>query len=320
MDETVIEVTEADEGIRCDVLVAEKCGITRSAAQKLIASGAVTASYSGKKLDTANKTAFHAGSVLIVTIPEPDECEAKPENIPLDIVYEDSDVIVVNKPRGMVVHPAPGHLSGTLVSALLYHCGSSLSGINGVLRPGIVHRIDRDTTGLIAAAKNDAAHLSLAAQLADHSMHRIYYAVVTGNLKDDTGTVKTYIGRHPTDRKKMAVVPPSSPGARIAVTHYEVIERFAGFTFVKLHLETGRTHQIRVHMAHLGHPLAGDTTYGGGNTPFERHHPAVFSAQLLHAGELTFVHPSTNEPVTVKCGLPADFTEAVRLLREATKG
>ena len=315
MDEIIIDVTEADAGKRCDVLIAEKCGITRSAAQKLIASGAVTATNGGSILEVANKTAFKAGTAIIAAIPEPEECEAKPEDIPLDIVYEDDDVIVVNKPRGMVVHPAPGHAGGTLVSALLYHCGSSLSGINGVLRPGIVHRIDRDTTGLIAAAKNDLAHLSLASQLADHSMHRIYFAIVTGNLKDDAGTVETYIGRHPTDRKKMAVVSASSAGARIAVTHYEVIERLRGFCLVKLRLETGRTHQIRVHMAHLGHPLAGDLTYGGGNTPFERHHPAVFSSQLLHAGELTFVHPATGEPLTLKCDPPDDFNEALRLIR-----
>lgn len=317
MDKTEIKVEAADSGTRTDVFVADKCGITRSAAQKLISTGSVSAVLNGRVLNISKNTPLAEGTLLSVTIPEPDICEAKPENIPLDIVYEDDDIIIVNKPRGMVVHPAPGHTDGTLVSALLYHCGGSLSGINGVLRPGIVHRIDRDTTGLIAAAKNDTAHLSLASQLADHSMHRIYYAVVTGNPKADCGTVETYIGRHPKDRKKMAVVPPSSPGARNAITHYKVIKRFRGFSLLKLQLETGRTHQIRVHMAHIGHPLAGDTVYGGGSTPFEKRHPTAFPAQLLHAGELTLIHPRTNKPMTFKCDIPSDFAEALRLL-EAT--
>ncbi len=312
MNELIIEAESISVGVRTDVFLSEKCELTRSAVQNLIASGNVTATASGKAVKVTKSAPVGEGWVFIVSLPEAEECTAEAEDIPLDIVYEDSDVIVVNKPRGMVVHPAPGHEHGTLVSALLHHCGDSLSGINGVLRPGIVHRIDRDTTGLIAAAKNNDAHLSLASQLADHSMHRVYYAIVTGNIADDTGTVDAPIARHKTERKKMAVRR-DTPEAKRAVTHYEVIRRFSGFTYMKLILETGRTHQIRVHMAHIGHPLAGDETYGGGKTQFERRHPKVFSAQMLHAGELTFVHPRTGEPLTLKANVPADFAEAIRL-------
>ncbi|MDE6108530.1 MAG: RluA family pseudouridine synthase, partial [Oscillospiraceae bacterium] len=233
-----------------------------------------------------------------VLLPDPEPTEALPQNIPLDIVYEDADVIVVTKPVGMVVHPAPGHPDGTLVNALLYHCGDSLSGINGVLRPGIVHRIDRDTSGLIIAAKNDAAHLSLAAQLEEHSLYREYHAVVTGGLREDTGTVEAPIGRHPIDRKKMAV---DKQKGRPAVTHYEVLERYPGYTYVKCLLETGRTHQIRVHMASLGHPLLGDTVYGS-----KKPVPGLVG-QCLHAKKLTFTHPATGEMLTVECDLPYWF-------------
>lgn len=313
MNELIIKVEAEDAGLRTDVFLSERCDITRSAAQNLISSGSVTATVGEKPIKVTKSAPVSAGCVFTVIFPETEECDAAPENIPINIVYEDDDIIVVNKQRGMVVHPAPGHQNGTLVSALLYHCGSSLSGINGVLRPGIVHRIDRDTTGLIAAAKNDYAHLALAEQLADHSMHRIYYAIVTGNIKDDSGTVDAPIGRHPTDRKKMAVLR-GNPNAKNAVTHYTVLERFPGFTYLKLKLETGRTHQIRVHMSHIGHPLAGDTIYGGGKTQFEKKHPAVFSAQMLHAGELEFIHPSSKMPLTLRCDPPDDFKEALRLL------
>ena len=222
-----------------------------------------------------------------------------PQDIPLDVVYEDADVIVVNKPVGMVVHPAPGHPDGTLVNALLYHCKNSLSGINGELRPGIVHRIDRDTSGLIIAAKNDAAHLALAAQLQDHSLYRYYEAVCVGGLKEDSGTVDAPIGRHPVDRKKMAV---DRKNGREAVTHWEVLGRYAGHTHIGCRLETGRTHQIRVHMASIGHPLLGDTVYGA-----KKPVPGL-AGQCLHARKLSFVHPRTGERMTVECPLPGWFT------------
>jgi len=252
------------------------------------------------------------GEALLAAIPEPEPAEAEPEDIPLDIVYEDRDIIVINKPQGMVVHPAPGHTSGTLVSALLYHCKGELSGIGGVMRPGIVHRIDMDTSGLIAVAKNDAAHTGLAAQLEDHSMHREYRAIVVGGFRDDLGTVDLPIARHPTDRKKMAVV---KTGGRNAVTHYSVDERFTGFSTLKLRLETGRTHQIRVHMSHMGHPVLGDPVYGGDKTQFQKKHPALFAGQCLHAERLTLIHPITGETMTFEAALPERFGEIMRLLR-----
>lgn len=231
--------------------------------------------------------------------------EAQPEDIPLDIVYEDSEVIVLNKPVGMVVHPAPGHSSGTVVNALLYHCAGELSGINGVVRPGIVHRIDKDTSGLFIAAKTDRAHLSLAAQLQDHSLYRLYHGIVVGGLREDEGTVNAPMDRNPKDRKKMAVV----TGGREAVTHYKVLERLAGYTYAAFRLETGRTHQIRVHMAHLGHPLLGDRVYGS-----PKGYPGL-AGQCLHAKELSFVHPATGERVTVKSELPPYFTTILEKLR-----
>ena len=229
-----------------------------------------------------------------------------PEDIPLDVVYEDGDVIVVNKPKGLVVHPAPGHPDGTLVNALLHHCGDSLSGVGGALRPGIVHRIDRDTSGLIIAAKNDFAHQKLSAQLQDHTLARIYRCIVTGKLREDTGTVDAPIGRCPTDRKKMAVV----ANGRSAVTHWTVLERFQGFTYVECRLETGRTHQIRVHMASIGHPILGDTVYGA-----KKAVPGL-QGQCLHAVGLRFLHPRTGEAVELWCDLPEEFQAQLRKLEK----
>ena len=295
-----LRVPEA--GLRADAFLADAVeGLSRSAAQKLLEGG--LARCGGKPLSKSEK--LSTGAVVEVDLPEPEPLEAVAQDIPLDIVYEDADVVVINKPVGMVVHPAPGHSSGTVVNALLHHCGNSLSGINGVLRPGIVHRIDRDTSGLLIAAKNDKAHLALAAQLQDHTLHRLYHGVVVGGLKEDAGTVNAPIDRNPKDRKKMAVV----AGGREAVTHYTVLERFSGYTYAAFRLETGRTHQIRVHMAHLGHPLLGDTVYGSA-----KGYPAL-AGQCLHAKELTFLHPSTGEPVTVECPLPGYFTDILEKLR-----
>ena len=300
-------VTADCDGARVDAYIAGKLSISRSTVQRLISEGQV--SVSGRVCAKNYKT--KSGDVIEVTIPAATDCEAKPENIPLDVVYEDDDIIVVNKPCGMVVHPSPGHENGTLVNALMYHCGSSLSGIGGVLRPGIVHRIDRDTSGLICAAKNDAAHLSLASQLADHSMHREYLMLVNGGFHDDNGTVDAPIGRHPVDRKRMAVV----PGGRYAITHWNVIERFSGFTYARAILETGRTHQIRVHMSYIGHPLVCDETYGGGRTAFEKHNAALLSGQALHAAALILRHPVRDEIMRFETPLPDGFEKVLEKLR-----
>ena len=275
--------------------------LTRSAAQKLLEEGAVT--LNGQPVKKNYKTA--PGDELVVVLPDPAPVDILPQDIPLDVVYEDEDVIAVNKPVGLVVHPAAGHPDGTLVNALLYHCGNSLSGINGALRPGIVHRIDRDTSGLIIAAKNDTAHLALAAQLQDHSLYREYEAVCVGNLKQDQGTVNAPIARHPTDRKKMAV---NFLQGREAVTHWTVLERFSGYTHIQCRLETGRTHQIRVHMAHTGHPLLGDVVYGS-----KKPWPGL-AGQCLHARRLSFVHPRTGERLTLECPLPSWFQEVLTKL------
>ena len=240
------------------------------------------------------------GDQITVVIPDPVPLEAVPQDIPLDVVFEDEDVIVVNKPVGLVVHPAPGHPDGTLVNALLHHCGGSLSGINGVIRPGIVHRIDRDTSGLLIAAKNDTAHLALADQLKDHSLYREYEAVAVGGFKEDTGTVDLPIARHQTDRKRMAV---NHMTGKRAVTHWTVLERFSGYTHLQCRLETGRTHQIRVHLAHLGHPVLGDPVYGGVRKGFPE-----LAGQCLHARRLSFLHPRTGERITVESPLPDYFT------------
>ena len=289
-------------GERADQLIARLApGLTRSAAQRLLEEGAVTRN--GQPVKKNYKAA--EGDVLAVALPDPEPAEAVPQDIPLDVVYEDDDVIVVNKPVGLVVHPAAGHPDGTLVNALLYHCGKSLSGINGALRPGIVHRIDRDTSGLIIAAKNDAAHQALAAQLADHSLYREYEAVCVGVLREDAGTVDAPIGRNPADRKKMAV---DRKSGRPAVTHWSVLARYPGHTHIRCRLETGRTHQIRVHLASMGHPLLGDTVYGA-----KRPVPGL-AGQCLHARRLSFVHPRTGERLTLECPLPPWFEEVLTKL------
>lgn len=256
-----IEITAEESGERIDALLARMVPeLTRSAAQRLIEEGRVT--FSGAPVKKNRRT--ECGEAYTVELPEPELPEPEPQDIPLDIVYEDSDVIVVNKPRGMVVHPAPGHPDGTLVNALLWHCGDSLSGVGGERRPGIVHRIDKDTSGLIIAAKNDFSHLALSAQLSDRSLSRIYEAVARGEFREDSGTVNAPIGRHPVDRKRMAVTERNS---RPAVTHWEVLARYRGYTHIRCRLETGRTHQIRVHMAYIGHPLLGDMVYGNLKKP-----------------------------------------------------
>ena len=299
MTRTLTATTE-HAGERLDSFLAEALEISRSAAARLIEEGGVT--MSGKSLVKNYRMA--GDEELTVEIPEPEDTAVTPQDIPLDVVYEDEDVIVVNKPVGMVVHPAPGHSDGTLVNALLHHCGDSLSGVGGEKRPGIVHRIDRDTSGLIIAAKNDAAHLGLSAQLADHTLARTYECLVAGNLRQDSGTVDAPIGRHPTDRKKMAV---TAKGRR-AVTHWEVIARYPGATHVRCRLETGRTHQIRVHMAHIGHPILGDTVYGA-----KKPVPGL-TGQCLHAVGLRFLHPRTGEAVELHCDLPEEFKAYLRKL------
>ena len=295
-----LTLTADRPGERADALLARLVpDLTRSAAQKLLERGAVT--LNGGPARKNDRPA--PGDVLEVVLPDPEPIDLVPQDIPLDVVYEDGDVIVVNKPVGLVVHPAPGHPDGTLVNALLYHCGTSLSGINGELRPGIVHRIDRDTSGLIIAAKNDRAHLALAAQLQDHSLARTYEAVAVGSLREDSGTVDAPIGRHPVDRKNMAV---DRKNGREAVTHWIVLARYPGYTHVECRLETGRTHQIRVHLASIGHPLLGDTVYGA-----KKPVPGL-AGQCLHARRLRFVHPATGEPVELECPLPAWFQDVLR--------
>ena len=295
-----------DVGKRLDVYVAERGGITRSASAKLTERGAVKVN--GVKMPKNYR--LREGDTVDIDFPEPVPDMAEPENIPLDIVYEDDYLLIVNKPKGMVVHPAAGNPTGTLVNALLYHCGTSLSGINGVIRPGIVHRIDKDTSGLLAVAKTDAAHVSLAEQISSHSFGRRYEAVINGHLRDENGTVDAPIGRHPVDRKKMAIV----KGGKPAVTHYSVVSRLEKADHIALQLETGRTHQIRVHMASLGHPLLGDTVYGGGKSRFEVTHASLLSGQCLHAKTISFVHPITGQFMKFDSALPEYFTECLRLL------
>lgn len=295
-----------DVGKRLDVYVAERGGITRSASAKLTERGAVKVN--GVKMPKNYR--LREGDTVDIDFPEPVPDRADPENIPLDIVYEDDYLLIVNKPKGMVVHPAAGNPTGTLVNALLYHCGTSLSGINGVIRPGIVHRIDKDTSGLLVVAKTDAAHVSLAEQISSHSFGRRYEAIINGHLRDESGTVDAPIGRHPVDRKKMAIV----KGGKPAVTHYSVVSRLEKADHIALQLETGRTHQIRVHMASLGHPLLGDTVYGGGKSRFEVTHASLLSGQCLHAKTISFVHPITGELMKFDSALPEYFTECLRLL------
>ena len=286
-------LTASEPGRADAVLAGALDGLTRSAAQRWLEEGRVT--QNGKPLKKNDR--LLPGDTVLITPPQPRPIDLVPQDIPLDVAYEDGDVIVVNKPVGLVVHPAPGHPDGTLVNALLYHCGESLSGINGELRPGIVHRIDRDTSGLIIAAKNDRAHLSLADQLRDHSLYRLYHAVAVGAFREDSGTVDAPIGRHKTDRKRMAV----TPDGREAVTHWRVVDAQNGLTHLTCRLETGRTHQIRVHMTHIGHPLLGDTVYGS-----KKPVPGLLG-QCLHAAQLTFTHPATGERVTVEAPLPEWF-------------
>ena len=311
----ILRIAEAqDVGTRLDPFVAKGADVTRSAAVRLIEKGDVTVN--GRSV--AKNYRLREGDRVEILLPEPEAAEAVPQNIPLDIVYEDNDLIVINKPVGMVVHPAPGNPDGTLVNALLYHCGDSLSGVGGVIRPVIVHRIDKDTGGLLVVAKNDTAHLGLAAQLKGHHIDRIYTAIVLGNLREDAGTVNAPIGRHPVDRKKMAVIRDGEHTAREAVTHWSVLARGEGdgsfFTYVRCQLETGRTHQIRVHMASIGHPLLGDSLYGGGNTRFEARHKAYIQGQCLHAGELRFTHPTTGKEMHFTCPLPLEMGHMVRIL------
>ena len=300
---TKLTLTAEAGGERLDAFLAAHVeDLTRSAAQKLLEKGAVT--IAGRPAKKNEKTA--PGMTIEIELPDPEPIDVLPQNIPLDVAYEDADVIVINKPVGLVVHPAPGHPDGTLVNALLYHCGDSLSGINGQLRPGIVHRIDRDTSGLIIAAKNDRAHVALADQLQDHSLARVYEAVVHGNFREDEGTVDAPIGRHSIDRKIMTI---DRKDGRRAVTHWTVLGRYNGFTHIQCRLETGRTHQIRVHMASIGHPLLGDIVYGN-----KKPYPGLVG-QCLHARKLKFIHPSTGKLVEVECPLPDWFESTLRKLR-----
>ena len=303
MEPILLQTSEADAGTRLDACLASAIeDLTRSAAAKAVEDGRVLVN--GKAPNKSYKLTGH--EQIEFTPEEPAPIDAVPQDIPLDVVYEDDDVIVVNKPSGLVVHPAPGHPDGTLVNALLYHCGDSLSGVGGALRPGIVHRIDRDTSGLIIAAKNDAAHQYLSAQLADHTLARTYECIVVGKLREDRGTVDAPIARHPTDRKRMAVV----AGGREAVTHWEVIARYPGYTHVRCRLETGRTHQIRVHMAYIGHPILGDTVYGA-----KKEVPGL-TGQCLHAVGLRFLHPRTHEVMELSCPLPDEFTRMLQKIRK----
>ena len=304
-------VDKEHAGVRLDAYVSEVTELSRSGAVKLIESGEITV----MGAPVSKKYALKEGDTVEIKIPEPEPYEAVAEDIPLDIVYEDEDVIVINKPSGMVVHPAPGNYTGTLVNALLYHCRDSLSGIGGVMRPGIVHRIDKDTSGLLVVAKNDPSHKNLSEQLEHHGVVREYHAIVRGGFKSDTGTVDAPIGRHPVDRKRMAVLTSPDAHAKDAVTHYEVLERYGESSYLKLYLETGRTHQIRVHMSHLGHPLLGDEVYTSTKTRFEKLHPALFDGQMLHAKRLSFIHPRTGEKIEVECELPQNFLRALELLR-----
>lgn len=299
MSEIILTVSDSFAGVRADKFISESSDISRSFAASLIENGncLLNEKPCGKNYKVKE------GDIFEITLPDTEEPEIAAENIPLDIVYEDNDLLVVNKPKGMVVHPAPGHYSGTLVNALMYHCRDSLSGINGVIRPGIVHRIDKDTSGLLIVAKNDAAHNGLAEQIKVHSFTRKYEAVVTGGVKEN-GTINAPIARHKIDRKKMAV----SPEGREAVTHYEVIENFNKYSHLKLTLETGRTHQIRVHLAYIGHPVAGDTVYGDGK-------PKWLNGQCLHAREIGFVHPITKDELYFTSPLPDYFEKMLKNIK-----
>ncbi len=307
----IYKVTKENAGARLDSFVGTVSELSRNAAQKLIESGHITV----MGAPVAKKYVLKLGDEIKITLPEPEECEALPEDIPLDIIYEDKDILIINKPSGMVVHPAPGNYTGTLVNALLFHCKDELSGIGGVIRPGIVHRIDKDTSGLLVVAKNDAAHTALSEELSYHGIEREYHAIVRGGFKCDTGTIDEPIGRHPIDRKKMAVLH-GSESAKRAVTHYEVLERYGEISYVRCLLETGRTHQIRVHMSYTGHPLLGDEVYSSSKTNFEKRHLALFNGQALHAKRLSLTHPGTGERMQFECELPDNFKKTLKLLRE----
>ena len=297
---------ENQDGERIDRYLSEELeDRSRSYIQKLIKENHVTVNQKPVKANYR----LSLGDRVEIDLPEAKEPDIKPEDIPLDILYEDKDIIIVNKPKQMVVHPAPGHYSQTLVNALMYHCGFELSGINGTMRPGIVHRIDMDTTGSLVACKNDMAHQSLSKQLKEHSIRRIYVAIVHGNIKEEDGTVNAPIGRHPTERKKMSI---HSRNGREAITHYQVLERFGNYTYIQCELETGRTHQIRVHMASLGHPLLGDMVYGPKECPFPH-----LQGQTLHARTLGIIHPRTGEYLEVNAPLPAYFIELLDKLRKS---
>lgn len=296
-DTLVLNVNSENAGKRIDKLISEIFGsLTRSGVSKLIADGLVTVN--GKICSKNYKC--KTNDEIKVNIPDAKPLDVQAQNIPINVIYEDEDLLVVNKPKGMVVHPAAGNYDGTLVNALLYHCKDSLSGINGVIRPGIVHRIDKDTSGLLIVAKNDFSHISLAEQIKQHSFHRAYEAVVYGNIKEDSGTINQPVGRHPKDRKKMAVTDKNSKNA---VTHFEVIKRYGDFTHIRCILETGRTHQIRVHMAYIGHPLAGDSVYGPKKVIKN------LNGQCLHAREIGFVHPRTKDFINLSSPLPDYFIE-----------
>ncbi len=300
----------ADKGKRLDSYLAEVSGLSRSAAARLIEEGEVTVN--GARCEKRYRVS--EADVVSLEIPEAEEYEVEAENIPLNVVYEDGDIIVINKPSGMVVHPAPGNYSGTLVNALLYHCKDSLSGIGGVLRPGIVHRIDKDTSGLLVVAKNDFSHKALSEELSYHGITREYHALVKGGFKETSGKVDLPLARHPTDRKKMTVS--KDPAAREAVTHYEVIRSYGQISYLKLRLETGRTHQIRVHMSHIGHPLLGDEVYGGGKILFEKQHAPLLDGQILHAKRLELTHPRTGERLSFECELPENFKRLIEILNK----
>ena len=313
MSGELTSVYRAEVGERVDSFLARMSAsddepLSRSAAAKLCDEGRVTVG--GKNVK--KNYLLREGETVVVVRPEPLPDEVVPEDIPLDVIYEDADIIVINKPKGMVVHPAPGNMTGTLVSALLYHCGSSLSGIGGVQRPGIVHRIDKDTSGLLVVAKNDVAHRSLSEQIALHTAYRRYMALCVGSPKEDTGRVDAPIGRHPVDRKKMAIV----AGGREAVTHFTVKERFHGISLIECKLETGRTHQIRVHMSSIGHPVLGDTVYGGDKCRAAKLHSKYISGQALHAYRLELDHPRTGQRMSFEAPLPENMAHLIEIFRQ----
>lgn len=307
----ILTVSEDAIGERIDSFLSQETELSRSAVQKLIENGSVAVNGA----PVSKKYLLKESDKITLNLPEAKECEIEAENIPIDIIYEDDDIAVINKRSGMVVHPAVGNYSGTLVNALLYHMKDSLSGIGGVMRPGIVHRIDKDTSGLLVIAKNDFSHQALSAELEHHGIIREYHMLAKGGFKNDKGTLDYPIGRHPVDRKKMAVLLSSTAHAKEAVTHYEVMEGFGDISYVKAQLETGRTHQIRVHMAYIGHPLIGDEVYGGNKIRFEKLHASLLDGQILHAKVLTLTHPRTKDRMTFEAPLPENFQKLLTILR-----